>query len=542
MTACYNPSVPMKTALRLLFPLLATTQAHAALGDPRGVWDLDSTFDGYFTNFAPLNAASLVAGTDYSFGTDPSGYTFLQTQIFTPATKRLTVSNPTGPNGGGIPTRTNQWSVVMDVKFDAISPFAGFLQLDPANATDVSFYVNSSGAIIGGGGSLAPAGTIVPGNWYRLALTCGNNGAGGTLTVKAYLNGAPLLTRTGLPFNGTSAMQSTFHLFSDNNAEVRPAKLNSLGLWGEELSAADILPLGGPQPAGILPPGQINPLAPPLTDSTVSPTAPYFHGANIGWIHARPTTDWGLVIGETTCSGFAHSANCGWIGFGDASPVNGIRYSNTDGADHGVNHDGLGNLSGLAWGANIGWINFGLGDNGAPRPVNDPGRPRFSLLTGQFAGYAHGANVGWIDLSTLVTKTIAGPDTDADGIADAWEREKFTYLTVANASSDFDKDGVSDSSEATADTDPNDPNSRLRITASQFFVHPEEFFNSWSGTFTSSPKRLYRIEASADLGVADPWHGGFYYQGLPGFTSSNTTFFPEPAYFLRVTAIKPPQP
>ena len=32
-----------------------------------------------------------------------------------------------------LPTRTNQWSVVMEVKFDSISPFAGFLQLDPAN-------------------------------------------------------------------------------------------------------------------------------------------------------------------------------------------------------------------------------------------------------------------------------------------------------------------------------------------------------------------------------------------------------------------------
>ena len=535
-------SNPMKTAICLLFPLLAATQAHAALGDPRGVWDLDSTFDGYFTHFAPLSAASLVAGNDYSFGTDPSGYTFLQTQIFTPATKRLTVTNPTGPNGGGIPTRTNQWSVVMDVKFDAISPFAGFLQLDPANAADVSFYVTSVGAIIGGGGSLAPAGTIAIGTWYRLAFTCGNNGAGGTLSVKAYLNGAPLLARTGLPFDGTSAMRSTFHLFSDNNAEVRPAKLNSFGLWGEELNAADISSLGGPQPSGILAPGLINPLAPPLTQSTVSAASPYMHGANIGWIVGRPSPEWGVVIGETACSGYAHSANCGWISFGDATPANGIRYSNTDGADHGVNHDGLGNLSGLAWGANIGWINFGLGDTGTPRPLNDPDRPRFALDTGKFSGYAHGANVGWINLSTLTTLTVAGPDTDGDGIADAWEREKFTYLMVANGSTDFDKDGISDTSEATADSDPKDPNSFLRITASQFFIHPEEFFNSWSFTFTSTPRRLYRIEESTDLGVTDTWHGGQYFQGLPGSVSGNQTFSPDPKYFLRVSAIKPLQP
>lgn len=532
---------------RLAIFVLLVAPAYAGLSNPKGVWDLDSTFDGYWPSFPSLNASSLTAGSDYSFGTS-GGYTYLQTQIFSPASKILSVTNTTGVNGGPGATKTNQWTVVMDVKFDALQPYASILQLDPTNWLDATFYIysldNLSGAVIatGMGGFSAPN-AIAVNTWYRIAITCGNNGAGGATTLKFYLNGQPNgTTRTGA-FNGTTSLQSSFNLFSDNTAELKPAKLGGFALWGEELSAADIASLGGPKPTGILAPGLLNPASPPLTDGTISVANPYAYAANIGWIHMHPSTDWGLVIGEHSCSGFAYSANCGWINFGDASPTNGIRYTNTDGADYGVNHDGLGNLYGLAWGANIGWINFGTDEIGSARALNDEYRPRFDLLTGQFTGYAYGANVGWINLSTLQAATMASPDNDGDGMADAWEREKFIYLSVSNGTTDRDGDGISDKQEYLADSNPNSPNSRLQITSQHVQFFPNDGYNLWDATFTSSPRRRYKLETSETLAPLS-WseQSSFFLGSAAATTSTQISVQPKPKNFLRVSASVPLQP
>jgi hypothetical protein len=519
----------MKAAVSLL---ALVTSAHAGLFDPKGIWQLDVGFVGTLPSHPALDASSLTPSTDYSFATDGS-YQFLQTQAFSSPAKRLTVVNPTGPNGGPGATRTNQWTVVMDVKFDAFQPYAGILQFNPANSTDVSIYLFSANNLTATfNAGLSSAGAIAVNTWYRLAITCGNNGAGGGTTMKFYLNGVPNGTPRTSTFDGGLSLQPTFHLFSDDGTggDLKPAKLSSFGVWGEELSAADIASLGGPQPAGLP--------SPPLP-GTIATGAPYAHGANIGWIHAKPATG-GLVIGEYACSGYTHSANCGWINFGDATPANGIRYSNTDGNDSGVNHDGAGNLSGLAWGANIGWINFGTNSAGAPRPLSDQDRPRLDLLTGQFSGYAHGANVGWINLSTLQAATLYRADDDGDGIADAWERENFANLTAANALSDADGDGVSDKDEYLADSNPNDSNSRLRITDHVVQFFPNEGYNSWDVTFTSSPRRLYRIDTSEDLGVA-PWQdaSGLFLGSSGTLTSRGISVQPASKNFLRVSVAKP---
>lgn len=532
----------MKQALSLL--ALSSSFLNAGLADRRGLWDLDSSFSGYYPSYAPLDASSLTAGTDYSFATDGAGYTYLQTQVFTPAAKRLTVTNPIGANGGVGATRTNQWTVVMDVKFDAMQPFAGLIQCDPANASDVSFYVRSSDNITGtlvASGDLSAVGAFSLNTWYRLAITCGNNGSGGAQNVRCYINGVPSgVTRTSL-FDGVRALRSSFHLFSDDNAELKPAKLACIALWGEELSASDIASLGGPQPAGIVPQGTVDPANPPAYGSTIASSNPYAWGANIGWIHARPSANWGVAIGEYVCSGHAWSANCGWITFGDNSPANGIRYGNTLGSDSGVNHDGLGNLYGLAWSANLGWINFGSNNIGSQKPTTDPNRPRFSLSSGQFAGYAWSANAGWIDLSTLRTATMNLPDTDADGIADSWERQNFTYLTRANATTDSDGDGVPDKDEYIAGTNPNDNTSRLRIVSQGFTGSGS---GTWSLTFTSSPSRLYRVQRSIDLGTVTPWSNitAFTAPDAGAQTVRNFVWNNVPKDFVRVQASVPLQP
>src|SRR6185436_14409705 len=144
------------------------------------------------------------------------------------------------------------------------------------------------------------------------------------------------------------------------------------------------------------------------------------------------------------------SANLGWIQLGDGTPANGIRYQNNSAADFGVNHDGLGNLRGYAYSANVGWINF-----------ESSGGPKVDLRTGRLSGAVWSANCGWISLSNTLafaqTDFIQpGTDSDADGIADAWELTFTNTLGGFSATSDSDHDGVRDSDEYLADTSPID--------------------------------------------------------------------------------------
>lgn len=275
---------------------------------------------------------------------------------------------------------------------------------------------------------------------------------------------------------------------------------------------------------------------PALANSSFDNTAKYAWSANTGWIsfrHDRPSSPQGVTIGDTHLSGLAWSANIGWINFG-STPINGHTYTNTA-ANHGVNHDGAGNLSGYAWSANTGWINFGWTN------TSDANRPRLNLQTGVMTGFAYSANIGWINLSTnlLTAQSIHRPDTDNDGIPDAWEMLKFGNLTTANAITDTDKDGVPDLHEYLADTNPNDRESFLRIVSQSY----NGGYTESTIEFTSTPTRLYRLEFSNNL--ANPWTNSSLGTFAPsaGATTTRTITYPgNPKKFFRAVAILPLAP
>lgn len=275
-----------------------------------------------------------------------------------------------------------------------------------------------------------------------------------------------------------------------------------------------------------------------IAQSTINATNKFAYSANTGWLNFRPSAADGVVVGEAYLSGHAYGANFGWMNLGDGSPVNGHTYANTSATDCGVNHDGTGNLSGYAYGANIGWINFGWA------AANDPNRPRFDLSSGQFLGFAYSANTGWINLGTddLYTDSMTSPDADSDGIADAWEMQKFGNLSLAGIGTDKDGDGQSDAAEYAADTNPNSAGDYLRIVSQTYNAGITQVTLQIA---TTRPTRTYRIESSTTLLNAGP--GAWMMVISPFFADPGTTttkivsFAAINARFFRAVADKPLQ-
>lgn len=240
--------------------------------------------------------------------------------------------------------------------------------------------------------------------------------------------------------------------------------------------------------------------------TTINATNHLAYGANIGWLEIRGDETNGAVIGQSFCTGYVWSANCGWICLGHG-PTNGWRYSNAASNDWGVNHNGAGLLGGRAYGANIGWIVFEQTD----------GRPRIDLETGKMDGYAWGANVGWISLSNVqahvqTDRLAAGPDTDGDGIPDDWERRMAGDLTTLMAGGhDEDLDGTPDVDEYPADTDPTDDTSLLEIVD-----YVPGAVSNWVA-WTVEGSRRYEVVYATNL-VAEPpaWADSGLGQLAPG--------------------------
>jgi hypothetical protein len=266
--------------------------------------------------------------------------------------------------------------------------------------------------------------------------------------------------------------------------------------------------------------------------TTINVTNKFAYGANIGWMDWRSDTNNGAVIGEFVCSGFIYAANVGWINLGNGTPTNGIQYKNLSANDFGVNQDGLGSLRGFAYGANIGWINFET--NGAPK---------VDLKSGKLSGFAYSANCGWISLSNafavVKTDTIPGGiDSNANGLADAWERTYFGAIGV-DPNADPDGDGMSNLQEYLAGTNPTNSADNLRITA--FSSSPDG--TAADVTWSSVPTRCYFIQETLDLNPPSWFDSGLGQIAPDGSTTTRGVFgATAPMRFYRVQAVRPLAP
>jgi Concanavalin A-like lectin/glucanases superfamily len=100
---------------------------------------------------------------------------------------------------------------------------------------------------------------------------------------------------------------------------------------------------------------------------------------------------------------------------------------------------------------------------------------------------------GTPDRVDIVTGTEI--DTDGDGIPDAWETRNQLNPEIVDCDDDADNDGISNLGEYLTDTDPSDPLSALRLTAT--IVPGNKVRLSWRAV----PGRRYEVHYAEDL-----WH------------------------------------
>lgn len=140
--------------------------------------------------------------------------------------------------------------------------------------------------------------------------------------------------------------------------------------------------------------------------TTVDQDDKYSWGPNIGWINWQGDVDNGAVFTETIAWGAIYSGNAGWISIGDGSPRFGVNYSNVLANDFGLNVDAVSDpdyfiLSGYAYSANMGWITFDVGEY-----AGADYQPRIEKATGILRGCAWSANAGWLVLDSPGTAIV----------------------------------------------------------------------------------------------------------------------------------------
>ncbi len=415
---------------------------------------------------------------------------------------------------------------------------------DATDELDETFMVTLSSPVNGGiapGGSTA-TGTIIdddPPPTLSIADAFALEGASATFTlsldapsgrdVEVTLSTQDGAALSGADFTALSGFQVTIPAGSTSGTVQVPVTDDNLL---EPQESFTLQPDAGPHPTYSGSPSATAAIA---DKPTIKDSKRHAWEATAGWQNWRAVPHGGVVVGEYVLAGYAWSATTGWINLGDATPADGIRYSNTSAGDCGVNLAADGKLSGYAWSATTGWVTF----------EQAFGKPAIDRCTGRFSGYAWSPAAGWINLGTgtsnyLETSLVVIADADPggpDGIDDAWERENFGGLAVANATTDRDRDGVLDIDEFISGTDPNDAGDYLLVNGIVLSGGMLDI------VFPSNPNRKYSISASQDLvGWSDSGLGVFVPDAGASTTKRVTPPANTPGYFYRVDAHRPLSP
>ena len=232
---------------------VATAAGVPSSANQAGLWNFNNNLNNSIAGKAAMSA---VGGWTPSYVSDTIGgspATVLSFPAFT-GTQALDMPNQATPDFTGIPTTTNLWSIVMDVKFPTLGKFTSLFDTDSTAAADGEYFIRDDSAGAGLFGSLGIsnqyAGVVQADQWTRIAVTI--DGTGGIFTVKGYVDGALASTSTtGLAPNGREAIADILHLFADNDNESAAGLINSLAFYDEVLTADAVAALGAASATGI---------------------------------------------------------------------------------------------------------------------------------------------------------------------------------------------------------------------------------------------------------------------------------------------------
>jgi len=229
----------MKRFTLLLMAVLAL-QVQAAVPEPKGAWEFNPPDPNRATIGAPLElvgSVQKVAGIDAADGAIQIG-----------EGSYYVCTHGIGPNGGG--AKVNQWTLLIDFSYppssrsDPPNGYNDLFQIDPTNADDSDWTINSAGAIgIGAVGYSNAFGYTTSGDtWYRMVLVVENG-----VRQDLYVDGVEIFKGNQQGVDGRFSLAEVILLFCAGNNQDRddaPINVSAVAIWDTPLGAGDIFALG----------------------------------------------------------------------------------------------------------------------------------------------------------------------------------------------------------------------------------------------------------------------------------------------------------
>ncbi|NOZ09029.1 MAG: hypothetical protein GXO91_09200 [FCB group bacterium] len=151
---------------------------------------------------------------------------------------------PPNGSGGDNPQWVNRFSLVIDFRIPAGGQWYSFYQTNWSNSNDADAFVSPTNTI-GVGDTGYSDYQIIPGEWYRLVISCDLG-----IHYDYYLDGQFLHAGGAQAFEGRFALyssndQNMVLFFADNNGEDNAFDIARVALYDTDLTASETAVLGG---------------------------------------------------------------------------------------------------------------------------------------------------------------------------------------------------------------------------------------------------------------------------------------------------------
>ena len=242
----------------------ATAAGIPANAGQAGRWEFNDNLNNAIGGKAPLAAVGEWTPTYQTVDIGGSSAKALSFMGFDD-TQSLDMLNEAARDAPAVSSaKTNVWSVVMDVKFPALSGYTSLFSTDFTANADGEYFIRKSATVPTEGGigiSGDYQGTFTADTWTRLTVTV-DGSVEGEYKLSGYINGVIVgeAVTSGTVPDGRFAIDDLLQLFKDEDNETSAGYVNSIAYYDELLTPAAITALGSATASGI-------PVTAPVTDA-----------------------------------------------------------------------------------------------------------------------------------------------------------------------------------------------------------------------------------------------------------------------------------